>query len=316
MACWSVKNDFDLSEQSLMSQDPPATSAVFDYDLAFSRNLGLTQPEEQRSLRNATVAIAGLGGVGGVHALTLARLGIGRFHIADFDHFELHNFNRQVGAMMSTLGRDKSETMKSMILDINPEAQVTIFPEGVTAQNVYRFFEGVTVAVDGLDFFALGARDIFYEQAASSGVPVVAVGPIGCSAALLVFVPGGMTWHEYFAMDMAADDYEKYVLFALGTAPRTTHISYMDRSYVDLVEQKVPSLAAAVSLCSGVLGAEVLKLILKRGKVYPAPHFSQYDAYQCRYIRGRLRWGNRGPVQRLKFALFRRLYRRELSDQK
>lgn len=67
---------------------------IFDYDTAFSRNIGLVQPEEQQVLRGSTIAIAGMGGVGGVHLTTLARMGVGNFHIADFDIFEVHNLIR------------------------------------------------------------------------------------------------------------------------------------------------------------------------------------------------------------------------------
>jgi len=76
----------------------------FSYADAFDRNLGWFTESEQQSLRGKTVAIAGMGGVGGVHLLTLARLGIAKFRIADLDRLEQANFNRPVGAMMSTLG--------------------------------------------------------------------------------------------------------------------------------------------------------------------------------------------------------------------
>lgn len=59
------------------------------YDAAFSRNLGWTTEWEQAAFRLKRVAIAGMGGVGGIHLLTLARLGIGQFHIADFDRFDV-----------------------------------------------------------------------------------------------------------------------------------------------------------------------------------------------------------------------------------
>jgi tRNA A37 threonylcarbamoyladenosine dehydratase len=75
---------------------------VFDYDQAFDRNIGWLSAAEQREFRHCKVAIAGCGGVGGAHLLTLARLGIGRFAIADADTFELANFNRQVGATVPT----------------------------------------------------------------------------------------------------------------------------------------------------------------------------------------------------------------------
>ena len=62
---------------------------TFSYSQAFSRNIGWVTPSEQNLLRGKRVAIAGMGGVGGVHLLTLARLGVGAFHIADFDRFDL-----------------------------------------------------------------------------------------------------------------------------------------------------------------------------------------------------------------------------------
>ena len=75
---------------------------AYIYQQAYARNIGWVTPAEQAALRGKRVAIAGMGGVGGVHLLTLARLGIGAFHIADFDTFDIANFNRQVGATMST----------------------------------------------------------------------------------------------------------------------------------------------------------------------------------------------------------------------
>jgi tRNA A37 threonylcarbamoyladenosine dehydratase len=60
-------------------------SNPFRYEQAFSRNIGWVTPAEQQLLRGKRVAIAGGGGVGGVHLLTLARLGVSNFHIADFD---------------------------------------------------------------------------------------------------------------------------------------------------------------------------------------------------------------------------------------
>ena len=76
---------------------------TFDYDDAFSRNIGWVTEWEQRALCDKTVAIAGMGGVSGAHLITLARLGVGAFHIADLDSFEIANINRQFGAGTSTL---------------------------------------------------------------------------------------------------------------------------------------------------------------------------------------------------------------------
>jgi tRNA A37 threonylcarbamoyladenosine dehydratase len=87
---------------------------MFSYSEAFRRNLGWVTEAEQEVLRGKRVAIAGLGGVGGAHLLTLTRMGVSRFHLADFDKFELHNFNRQVGATLHSIGRAKVEVMTEM----------------------------------------------------------------------------------------------------------------------------------------------------------------------------------------------------------
>ena len=115
----------------------------FIYEQAFSRNIGWVTDAEQAMLRGKRVAVAGLGGVGGFHLLTLARLGVGSFHIADFDTFEIANLNRQVGALVSTLGRAKVEVLTEMAKDINPELDIQGFPDGVSEANLDKFLAGV-----------------------------------------------------------------------------------------------------------------------------------------------------------------------------
>lgn len=301
-----------VSKESLVYLREPEVSAPpsvrvdgFDKTQAFSRNLGLVQPDEQRHLQRSVVAIAGLGGVGGVHLTTLARLGIGGFHIADFDTFEIQNFNRQAGATVASLGRSKVEVMASQLLDINPTVRLKCFDEGVHPGNIGEFLKGVDVVVDGLDFFAVEARELLFEEAERRGIPLVTAGPIGMSTAWLVFRPGSMSWKDYFAFHLARERSDKFLLFALGLTPRATQMSYMDRRYVNLEEQRGPSLSLAVQLCAGVAATEVLKLILGRGKVLAAPYFHQFDAYKGKLVLGKLTWGNRGWGQRLKILIYR-----------
>ena len=115
----------------------------FHYDEAFSRNLGWLSEAEQHALRGKRIAIAGLGGVGGSHLLTLSRLGVGKFNISDLDCFELANFNRQAGAGVRHLGRPKLDVMAELALDINPELEIGRFPDGVQPSNLDAFLAGV-----------------------------------------------------------------------------------------------------------------------------------------------------------------------------
>lgn len=267
---------------------------------AFSRDIGLLSRAEQLRLAGARVAIAGLGGVGGVHLVTLARAGVGKFNIADFDVYEPANMNRQFGATVPALGRPKLDVMEEEALNINPFLDIRKFPTGVTAENVDQFLEGVDVVLDGVDFFCFAARRMVFNRARAKGIPVVTAGPLGYSSALIVFSPDGMSFDEYFAVDDDTPAREALISFAVGLAPRSTHGTYMDFSRVSFNRRRGPSLDVACQLCSAVAVTEAIRLILKKEGLSPAPVYCQFDPFLRRFVTGRLRWGNRGPLQRLK----------------
>jgi molybdopterin/thiamine biosynthesis adenylyltransferase len=280
--------------------------SLFNYKEAFSRNLGWLTEKEQEVLRGKRVAIAGLGGVGGVHLLSLTRLGIGAFNIADLDRFELVNFNRQVGATMQTVGQSKVEVLAKMALEINPELDIRSFENGVTADNIDAFLDAADVYVDGLDFFAFDARERTFAACAAKGIPAVTVAPIGMGAALLNFIPGRMTFEQYFRFKGASDT-EKGLRFLLGLAPAMLHRKYLvDLSRVNLREQRGPSTIMACQLCAGIAATEVLKLLLGRGPLLAAPWGLHIDAYTNRLARTWRPWGNANPLQRLALAIAKR----------
>ncbi len=277
--------------------------ATFNYDEAFSRNIGWVTEAEQQKLRNKRVAIGGLGGVGGVHLLTLARLGIGRFTIADFDVFDIVNFNRQVGATMSSLQQSKIDVLAQMTRDINPEVDLRLFPKGVQPDSLEAFLEGVDVYVDGLDFFAFSARRLTFAACERKGIPVVTAAPLGLGTALLVFGPGGMSYEDYFGFE-GCDEMEMAIRFLVGLSPAMLQRGYIaDMSRVNLAERRGPSSIAACQLCAGVAAVETLKLALGRGGVRLAPWGSQFDAYRMRYSRTWRPGGYRNPLQRLMCRL-------------
>lgn len=278
----------------------------FDYGTAFSRNLGWVTDEEQRILRNARVAIAGMGGVGGIHLLTLARLGIGNFNISDFDVFEQANFNRQAGATMSTLGRAKVEVMAEQALDINPELDIRSFADGVHEENLDDFFKDVDLYVDGLDFFVFEAREAVYRACERHGIPAVIAAPLGMGVAVVNLLPGKMNFESFFGFSGASPQ-EKALRFLLGLSPAMLQRGYLaDRSKVDFVGQRGPSTPMACQLCAGAAATEALKILLKRGNVLAAPHGYQFDAYRNKYTHTWRPWGNNNPIQRLGLAIARR----------
>jgi molybdopterin/thiamine biosynthesis adenylyltransferase len=280
--------------------------ASFSYEEAFDRNIGWITAEEQQLLRHKRIAIAGMGGVGGVHLLTLARMGIGAFHISDLDVFELANFNRQAGASMSAIGRPKVQVMAEMAKDINPLLELRSFDEGINETNIDAFLKGVDLFVDGFDFFVPDIRSKVFRRCSELGIPAITAGPIGFGTCYIVFMPGKMTFEEYFRMEGRPTE-QQYANFLLGLAPKGLHRAYLvDPSRLNLREKRGPSSAAAVQLCAGVTGVEAIKILLKRGEVRAAPFYHQFDVYRGRFISRRLVFGNNNPFQRLKLRSVRK----------
>ena len=281
---------------------------MFSYSEAFDRNIGWVTEAEQQILRSKRVAIAGMGGVGGAHLLTLTRLGIGHFNLADFDHFELHNFNRQVGANLQSVGRAKVDVMTEMATGINPELEIRKFAEGVNAGNAERFLDEVDLYVDGLDFFVIEERRRVFAICAERRIPAITAAPFGMGSAFLAFLPGRMSFEDYFRLEGASAN-EQAARFLVGLSPSMLQAGYLvDPSRVDLVRRKGPSTPMACDLCAGIAGTEALKILLGRGGVVAAPWGLHFDAYKNRLRRTWRPGGNAHPLQRALVALAKRRY--------
>ena len=261
--------------------------------------MGWVTEAEQLLLSARRIAIAGLGGVGGSHLLSLARLGVGSFHVADMDIFELANFNRQVGATIPNLGRAKAEVLTEMAAAINPELDIKTFPEGVALNNLDEFLAGVDLYVDGLDFFALDIRQAVFAACADKGIPAITAAPLGMGVALLCFMPGKMTFEQYFRMTGLSEN-EQLLHFLLGLSPAMLQSAYLvDDNRVDLAAHKGPSTNMACELCAGVAATHALKVLLNRGEILAAPYGLHFDAYRnCLKTTWRP-WGNANPIQKL-----------------
>ncbi|MFZ6751505.1 ThiF family adenylyltransferase [Undibacterium sp. Ren11W] len=282
--------------------------ANFNYDEAFARNLGWVTSAEQQQLRQKRIAIAGMGAVGSAHLITLVRLGIEKFHIADMDTYGLVNFNRQIGANMATIDKPKVEVMAAMARSINPNVELKIFPAGVSKENLSEFLAGVDLYVDGLDFFAFSARQDTFAACASKRIPAITVAPLGMGAALFNFLPGGMTFEEYFLWGDNTDE-EKALRFLVGLAPAGLHGAYLvDPGSINFAERRGPSTMMACQLCAGVAGSEALKILLGRGTVIAAPRGVHFDAYRNKLVHTWRPGGNNNLLQRLALSITRKRF--------
>ena len=105
----------------------------------YSRTIPLLGEEGVERLMKSRVAIFGLGGVGSYAAESIVRAGVGSVILTDCDIVSESNRNRQLYALKSTVGRDKTEAARERCLDINPECEVIIFKKTVTPENLSEF---------------------------------------------------------------------------------------------------------------------------------------------------------------------------------
>lgn len=269
----------------------------------FLRNIGLLTVEEQKRLGTARVAVAGAGGVGGIHVLTLARLGIGRFTIADHDTFDVVNISRQFGAFHSTLNRNKAQVLAEMVKDINPSAEVRVMEEGVTEENVYDFLDGAEVYVDSIDFFEIDMRRLIFNTCREKGIYALTAAPLGFGATLQVFDPKGMSFDDYFGIDDHTPPLEKIAAFAAGLTPNPYHLSYMDATRVSFKRRTGPAVSPACTMAASLVATETVKILTGKGEIRPIPCYLQFDMLLNKVKLGKIALGAKSPAQKNKRRL-------------
>lgn len=286
----------------------------FDYMNAFQRNLGIFSPDEQQRLRYSRVAIAGLGGAGGLYAVSLARAGVGCFTLADGDQYEWVNANRQIGCRATTVGQGKVDVIADELRLINPDVRIRVLHEYLDDENIDRFAEDADLFINAIDVFSVPAHRLLYDSARRMGRCVIFGAPLGFTCGVLAFSPDGMCADDYFDWSDRQDDFTQTVNLILGTVPAGLHLGQVDFTYVDIERHLGPSFIGACMLCAGVVASQAASVLLGRSDVRFAPTYMQFDPQSGRAARGRLHRGNRGPLQRIKRALLLRRYRNQIGS--
>lgn len=241
-----------------------AENPAYPYARMFRRNIGLVTEEMQALFRRSTIAIAGLGGVGGDIALTMAQTGICGFKLADPEAFECDNLNRQEGAKISTLGRKKAHVLTEMVRDTNPYARIETFDKGVIAANVDAFLDGVDLVIDAVDYGAPADKLILYQKAREKNLFVLSSPITGFGALLFCFDPNGMTVEEAFAYpgDPEGIRTHRIPIERLMGCP----LDYLTPLYFEKIQKReyLPTIAPSASVAGGVKTTAALKVLLHR----------------------------------------------------
>ncbi len=144
----------------------------------WSRTRLLIGDEGLQKLRQAKVAVLGLGGVGGHAVEALARSGIGHLALIDGDVYGVSNLNRQIHALRSTIGRKKTDVVKERILEIDPEIQVTTYPFFFTRETLPRLpLADFDYVIDAIDM--VSSKILAIETCHKLGVPIITAAGAG-----------------------------------------------------------------------------------------------------------------------------------------
>lgn len=138
----------------------------------FSRTANLLGENGMEKLKNARVAVFGIGGVGGYAVEALARSGVGALDLIDKDKVSLSNINRQIIALRSTVGEYKTEVAKERIADINPECIVRTHNIFFLPDTADEFdFSAYDYVIDAID--TVSGKIALIQKAKEQGVPII-----------------------------------------------------------------------------------------------------------------------------------------------
>lgn len=269
---------------------------------------GLFTTAEIATLARSTVAIAGVGGVGGRVAEVLARSGVGTLRLADPDTFSVSNLNRQAASTLSTVGRNKTEVVAELCRSVSPGVEVRTWEAGITPENLDGFIDGAHAVVDGTDYTvpSLGLR--LTRTATSRGIPV----------ALGVEVAFG-AWHTvlteptHFERLMGLPPGVGYEALDSGevSVPLWRWVQrippYLGLDTLQAVERgeiEAPAIAPAVEISAAMLATDILQLLLGDRPAVVAPRVHGVD------VRSGRSWRARPSKARFVLSALRASFRR------
>lgn len=245
------------------------------------RNIGVISAEEQELLHSSCVAVAGCGGMGGLSAEQLVRLGVGYIKIADFDKFEIHNLSRQAGSTFFNAGQNKAAVLERYFMEINPELRVDVFMDGVQPDNVEKFVDGADIVIDGIDYTCFYHTVLLHRVARERRCCVINPQAIGFGVSILVFSPETISLEEYVGLTHTTrEEIEEFVVPVEKFCPYIP--SYADPEILMKAvtgQINIPNIIMPQHLGTAFAVSEAVMLLLGRSRapIGPTPRIFTLD---------------------------------------
>ncbi len=256
-----------------------------------SRNLGWLgstagqQRERQERLRDSVVGIVGTGGIGGAAAARLARMGVRHLKLADPDVFDVSNIQRQLGADLEHVGRNKAEVVAEAVFNITGDVDIDVFPEGVNPDSAQEFVEGCDYVMDQMEFFQIKNRYALHRAFRNSDRCrfVLKIPTVGHTVIVYKYTKNSMTIEEVYGIDEDAEltpsVTRKLVERAIAEMPAYPDREMLDHWFVDA--QSVPIFGACPPMAEGILCERLALEILDIPGVAPLPEQPGYAIFDA-----------------------------------
>ncbi|MDO5708243.1 MAG: tRNA threonylcarbamoyladenosine dehydratase [Andreesenia angusta] len=141
-------------------------------DEKFIRSAMLLGEDGIEILKNSNIMVFGIGGVGSFTVEALARTGVGKLSLVDYDQISISNLNRQIHSDINTIGEFKVDIMKERILNINPEMEVRAIREILVEENIDQLIsEDIDYIVDAIDM--VKSKISLIEYAKNKDIPII-----------------------------------------------------------------------------------------------------------------------------------------------
>jgi molybdopterin/thiamine biosynthesis adenylyltransferase len=293
----------------------PRQSTTAFYRERTDRNIGWITEAEQEILYSSVVGIAGTGGMGGLLASILVRLGVGEVRISDSDVFDVSNINRQFAATRTSIGKSKVIETARMVRAISDDSTIVVYPQGITEQTVDHFVRGCDIICDEIEVLAVDARILLHQQARAADVSLFNCNTVGFSTNLFLYTPDSMTIEKATGLnyedakrlrieaDASNRDAIETIVQAMmhAVVPKlpeyrsSSSITDQDAFYERFVgEQKVPIIATNPPMAAGFLANRVLLYLLRNSGVPRTifetpkmPGYLHFDAAHLQILTGK-----------------------------
>lgn len=247
-----------------------------DYDEDFyreriRRNLGWLgdtaeeQWDRQTRLRDAVIGVAGCGGIGGATADRLVRMGVRNLKLADPDTFDISNINRQFGASIDNVGRNKAEAVADQVFNTTRDVNIDVYPEGIDPDRpelIDEFFDGCDYVLDKIELYEIPARYALHQGfRRSERCQFMLLTPVfGHRAFVFKWTRDSMTAEEYFgiAPDAAVTDEataRQLISRFIPEMPTYPGRAELDRWFIE--NRECPIFAGTPPLAQGMLASRL-----------------------------------------------------------